>query len=499
MLFNQRIDVNMQSQFNLPEIQNHPDKPMERQLDQSSVAIILCDDLKQLNEIPYEDVLQWRIKDEEAFSDNTIVWSSILPNKRATTVMVCQLSDATTAFDFTEQLSKGLKKRTTLAGEVTIVDLMPTQSFLKLSLRTVLAHNAQMPIFKSESPVEKRIEYIGCYNTEALNLDETLASHHGNALARYLSILPTNHLTPKIYVDEVKTLAKSEDWDFSFYDTKKLQKCGAGAFLAVARASESAGIVKLTYTPEASTEQETMKRLALVGKGVCFDTGGVSLKAPEYMYGMHEDMEGSAVALGIFLMLSRLRVSYDMECWLAIVDNKIDSQAFLPNEVITTVNGTTIAIVDTDAEGRLILADTLALASESKPDLILDYATLTGGSLRAVGTRYATVFTNQDDWLVDLIHSGTTSGERVWPMPMTDDYLEDIKSDVADLKQCNVSGPSDHIHAAKLLQKFVAKETKWVHVDMAASCHKGGLGAVPTDFTGFGVWFTLDLLKQLKF
>jgi len=152
-------------------------------------------------------------------------------------------------------------------------------------------------------------------------------------------------------------------------------------------------------------------------------------------------------------------------------------------------------VIHTDAEGRMVLADTLALASREKPELIIDYATLTGACVMAVTERYSGVFTNRIAANGDLVRVGAQSGERVWPFPMDDDFDEMLKSDVADIKQCSAETEGDHILAARFLQRFVPSEIPWVHVDMSAGQHKGGLAHVPSEITGFGVAFTLELLR----
>ncbi|MDC0535832.1 leucyl aminopeptidase family protein, partial [Francisellaceae bacterium] len=299
---------------------------------------------------------------------------------------------------------------------------------------------------------------------------------------------------PSLYIKFLKKLAAKQNWGYEFYSKKKLASLKANAFLAVARASHEAGIVHLKYKPESNTNG---KRLALVGKGVCYDTGGINVKPDQYMFGMQEDMQGSSVALGTFYMLTQLQVPYEIDCWLAITENNISADCYTPNEVVTASNGLTIEVVHTDAEGRMILADTLVLASKKKPDLLIDYATLTGASIKAVGKKYASVFTTDFDLNSKLIKAGQQSGERVWPFPMTDDYDENIKSDIADIQQCNLQGGPDHIDAARFLSKFVGDSIKWVHVDLAAAMdNKGGLGAIPTASTGFGVWFTKEFLDD---
>jgi leucyl aminopeptidase len=215
------------------------------------------------------------------------------------------------------------------------------------------------------------------------------------------------------------------------------------------------------------------------------------------MHGMHEDMEGSAVALGTLLALTRLKAPFAVDCWLALAQNHIGPRAYKQNDVVTACNGTTIEVMHTDAEGRMVLADTLALAAREKPRLIIDYATLTGTCVYALGTRYSGAFTNRDALVAEIIAAGRESGERVWPFPLDDDFDQALESGIADIKQCTLEGEADHILAARFLKRFVA-DRPWLHIDLSAGNSKGGLAHIPTDVTGFGVRFTLNLLLDRK-
>jgi leucyl aminopeptidase len=276
---------------------------------------------------------------------------------------------------------------------------------------------------------------------------------------------------------------------------KKLQKMGAGAFVAVGQGSEpqDAAIVHLTYSPKGAE-----KHIALVGKGICFDTGGHNLKPAKYMNGMHEDMNGSAVALGILLAATQSKLPIKIDCWLAIAQNHIGPKAYKQNDVVTALNGTTIEIVHTDAEGRMVLADTLTLASRAKPEFILDFATLTGSMATALGDRYSGILGNRPDLLCKAIGAGAAAGERVNAFPFDEDYDEDLDSGIADIKQCTLDGGADHVLATRFLSKFMESDIPWVHVDLSSSNRKGGLGAVASDVNGFGVGFGLELLNRLR-
>lgn len=279
-----------------------------------------------------------------------------------------------------------------------------------------------------------------------------------------------------------------------FFDEAALKRLGAGAFLAVARANShrAAGIVRLRY--RATKRRGALPRLALVGKGICFDTGGINLKPHKSMYSMHEDMQGSAVAVGTLLTLSTLRVPFDIDCWLAISENETGAGAYRPQEVVAAVNGVTIQVAHSDAEGRMALADTLALAAREQPALMIDYATLTGACITALTERYSGIFTNRLDWHPQLQRAGRDSGERVWPFPMDEDFDSDLDSPIADILQCTPDSKGDHILAARFLNRFVPQRTPWIHVDLASGNRNGGLAHVPTDFTGFGVRYTTQLL-----
>ncbi|HEX6928177.1 MAG TPA: leucyl aminopeptidase family protein [Gammaproteobacteria bacterium] len=329
-----------------------------------------------------------------------------------------------------------------------------------------------------------------------LDFTRTIATAEGTNLARWLATVPGNYLTPARYRKYLEALAKDFGWQAEFLDETALKKKKAGAFLAVVQGSEDrdAGILHLAYRPAKARR----KPVALVGKGICFDTGGNNLKTGRHMFGMHGDMQGSAVALGTLIALTRLKADFAVDCWLALAQNHIGPKAYKMNDVVTASDGTTIEIVHTDAEGRMVLADTLALASQAKPSFIMDFATLTGTCVQSLGNRYSGVFTNREELLPDLMSAGRRSGERVWPFPQDRDYDTLLESKVADVKQCLIEGEADHILAGRFLGRFVKNGAPWVHVDLSASEVKGGLAHVPSDFTGFGVRFATEYLLSGK-
>jgi leucyl aminopeptidase len=327
------------------------------------------------------------------------------------------------------------------------------------------------------------------------DLSAVQACAAGNVLARQLTALPPNDLTPAVYRKRIRRLAREEAWEVEEFDFARLQRMGAGAFVAVAQGSseKDAAIVRISYTPK-----RPQGCIALVGKGICFDTGGHNLKPAKYMAGMHEDMNGSAVALGLLLAASRQKLPLRLDVWLAVAQNHLSPEAYKQGDIVKALDGTTIEVVHTDAEGRMVLADTLTLAARGvigQPDLVIDFATLTGDMVVALGTRYCGVFASDAPLGGDAVAAGVASGERVCLFPLDADYESALDSKVADIKQCTLESEADHILAARFLKRFVG-ERPWLHVDLSAARHEDGLGAVASDQTGFGVAWGLEVLRR---
>jgi len=358
----------------------------------------------------------------------------------------------------------------------------------------VVSVNAvELPVRKSRHKAYPLKQIVIHGWKQADDYAETRALVAGSTLARSLTLTPPNELTPAAYREKIKELARQYGWRRDEYDLKKLRKIGAGAFVAVAQGSseEDAAIVHLSYQPK-----DARQHVAVVGKGICFDTGGHNLKPAKYMHGMHEDMNGSAVALGILLAVTEAQLPVRVDCWLALAQNHIGPRAYKQSEVVTALNGTTIEIVHTDAEGRMVLADTLTLASRVKPDFMIDFATLTGSMQVALGDRYSGVIGNDNTWLDKAVQAGHAVGERVCRLPFDEDYEEELESSIADIKQCTLEGEADHVLAARFLARFIEHGVPWVHVDLSSYRRKGGLGAVGSDVNGFGVSLGLQLVRQ---
>ena len=486
-----------------PEIKlkHYPDRPETAQVDKLGNLILAVAEgtSKTWSAFPYADVLRQRLKRGKGKPASTTPLITDLPNDAGTHVSLAAVKPDISPFELLT-LARKLAEPHFTQQPASIALCMPGLN-PALALRVaeaiiaaLLAGAYALPHFKSKKEECRRLNALIIFGLEDKpDFRRTFAEAAGNNLARHLTALPPNELTPTQYRERISVLAKDHGWRMRFLDIKALQRENAGAFLAVCQGSPmpDAGIVHLHYEPKTRSSKPAV---ALVGKGICFDTGGTNLKPSKNMYGMHEDMEGSAVALGALLALSRLQADFPVDCWLALAQNHIGPNAYKQNDVVTASNGVTIEIMHTDAEGRMVLADTLALASKEKPSLIIDYATLTGSCVAALGTRYSGAFTNRNELIPVIMTAGQASGERMWPFPNDADYDADLDSTIADIKQCSLENGPDHIQAARFLDRFVDKDTPWIHIDLASGNHKGGLAHIPTDITAVGVRFTLNLL-----
>jgi leucyl aminopeptidase len=433
------------------------------------------------------------------------------PHAKTLVVAVCL---AKTGSTFERLSAAGKLAKLVLEGEPESIVLCaegvavtPAHAAFHATVAALQAAAFRFESFKSKSKTSNPPARLDLAASKKIaDLDVTLATSAGNNLARWLTALPPNTLDASGYRRLLQDLADHMGLGFKFYGEPQLKRLGAGAFLAVSQgnAMRDAGIAHLTYRRGAhapgvrasSVAASSPAAISLVGKGICFDTGGTNLKPHKSMLDMHTDMEGSAVALGSLYALHALRSPLAVDCWLAITENRIGSRAYKPQDVVTAMNGTTIQVIHTDAEGRMVLADTLNLAATRKPGAIIDYATLTGACVYALTERYSGAFTNRPDARDVIEAAGAASGERVWCFPMDEDFDTDLESTVADIVQCAVEGKGDHIHAARFLSRFVPKGIPWLHLDLAAGTRAGGLAHIGTDITGFGVRYTLELIRR---
>ena len=364
----------------------------------------------------------------------------------------------------------------------------------------IAAHSFALPSAKTKQE-ETAAPDVDVFGESPLDVRRAQATAEATNLARYLTALPPNVLDAPAYRRVLAQLARRHGLTLRWHGEAQLRRLGAGAFLAVSRANprRDAGIAHLSYAPRRSRARGARADIALVGKGILFDTGGTNLKPHRSMLDMHTDMAGSAVALASLVALARVRAPVRAEAWLAITENNIGPDSYRPQEVVRAMNGTTIQVIHSDAEGRMALADTLALASRRRPKAIVDFATLTGACVYALTGRMSGLFATTPDLAARALAASSASGERLWQFPLPEDYDADIESQIADVAQCAVEGAGDHIHAARFLKRFVPDDIPWAHVDLSSATRRGGLAHVPTEITGFGARFALTfVLDYLK-
>lgn len=280
-------------------------------------------------------------------------------------------------------------------------------------------------------------------------------------LARDLVNTPPSEKSPSVLAAKAREVAIADGIGVDVWDASRIEKERFGGLLGVAKGSdEPPAFVVLDYHHGGDGQT-----LALVGKGVTFDSGGLSLKPSASMEDMKSDMTGAAVVLATFSAVARLKLPVNLRGYLAITENMTGGKALKLGDVLTMRNGKTVEILNTDAEGRLILADALSYATEFKPDRMIDLATLTGACIVALGLKTAGLFSADDAEAQRLMNASVATGEKVWRLPLEDDYKDALKSHVADLK--NVGGKwGGAATAARFLQEFVG-ETPWVHLDIA--------------------------------
>ena len=432
--------------------------------------------------------------------------SSALANARQTHAVLGYAKPGCGQFErlsFAGRLLGELATRRPRRIGIVVSDALPDAALWCEALLTA-AWTASVPLpeFRSRPAERWRLQDIVLYGAPPLDVSRIAASARAGNLVRALTALPPNKLDVAAYRRLLQALARRHRLRLRWYSEAQLKRLGAGAFLAVARANaaRTAGIAHLSWRGHGRGASHRVARtpdVALIGKGILFDTGGINLKTHRSMLDMHIDMSGSAVALAALLALVELDAPLRVDAWLAITENNTGPNAYRPQEIVRAANGTTIQVIHSDAEGRMVLADTLALAARSRPALMIDFATLTGACVHALTERYSGVFTNRPKLADALLAAGRDSGERVWNFPLDEDFDSDIESQVADVCQCAVDGKGDHILAARFLQRFVDARP-WVHVDLSAATRRGGLAHVGTEITGFGARWVLELLLSQR-
>ena len=305
---------------------------------------------------------------------------------------------------------------------------------------------------------------------------------------------PANLKRPEAINAYLKNLAKKNQLKYTVFNRKKCEEIGLGAFLSVNQGSAyDAAFTILEY----KTTVKNAKTFGLVGKCVLFDTGGISIKASDNMHYMKSDMGGATAVIGALIYASQMKLPINITAILPITDNAVSENAYLPSDVITAYNSKTIEVLNTDAEGRMTLADGLSYLSKNyKTDVLIDLATLTGSSVRMFGDTCGAMFSNNEKLKNLLIQTGDKTNQRVWNLPLWDIWKDDFKSDVADFKNISMKPIGDCIVAAKFLEEFIEGHPNWAHLDIAGVAF-GNVGyAKDKAATGYGVQLLADLIEN---
>ena len=324
-------------------------------------------------------------------------------------------------------------------------------------------------------------------------ISKALKIAHAQKETLHMVDLPPDRITPEFLADWAKQTGKEYGFDVQVFGRHKAEKEGLHAFLAVGRGSQKEPqFIILQYRPERAS-----KHLGLVGKGVTFDTGGMNIKT-QSMELMKSDMAGAAAVLGAFRLIADLELEIKLTAVIPCVENAVDNTSLLPSEVIQSYSGKSIEIIDTDAEGRLILADALSyLIKNHNPDHVVDLATLTGSSIGTFGYHCAAMFTKDEELSRSLSVIGHQIGEKVWGLPLWEEYQSEMDSEIADIKNYHGKPYAGAITAAKFLEFFTEKHPSWVHLDIAGPSFGNSEFFKTQHATAYGVHLLARLAEEM--
>ena len=368
---------------------------------------------------------------------------------------------------------------------------------LEKILHGVKLKSYSFDIYKSNNKKNKTINLniVGTQTNKSIILRKKLnALLQGVFFARDLVSEPPNVLTTDKYVKRLLSL-KRIGIKIKVYDEKKMKKMGMHSLLGVGKGSLCGSYL---VTMEWNGGKKNQNPLAFVGKGVCFDTGGISLKPARFMEEMKYDMAGSAVVSGLIKSLALRKAKINAVGVVGLVENMPGGNAQRPGDIIKSYCGKTIEVLNTDAEGRLVLADALTFTEKKfKPLSIVDLATLTGAIIVCLGEEYAGLFSNNDNLSEKLFKAGKFVDEKVWRLPLHENYDKLINSKIADVQNINYSGGAGSITAAQFLQRFILNKTPWAHIDIAGMAFsKKAAKLNPGGATGFGVRLLNKFLEE---
>ncbi len=396
--------------------------------------------------------------------------------------------------DFEKENVSKLYVDLNLVNDYKIFDSM--EYLLQSAIEGIFLGNYSFNKYKKEKK-QKKLDLIVLHKNQNLIkkiISETARLIDAVIFTKDLVNEPAISLTPKSFFQRTRNELIKAGIKVTALTKADMQKKKMNAILAVGNGSENPPyLIKIHYRPK----QKPKKKIALVGKGVTYDTGGYSIKPTNGMYEMKADMAGAAAVVGTILAAAKSNLPIELLGFIPAVENMISGKAYRPGDIIKSYSGKTIDVKDTDAEGRIVLSDALTYACESKPEQIIDFATLTGAVAVALGVYRAGVFTNFQELSDKLIDSGEKTYELLWQLPFGKEYEKLIKSDLADVSNL---GPrwGGAITAGKFLEHFVDEKIPWVHIDLAGPALSHDLNNYSKKYnTGFGVRLMYDYLKNL--
>jgi len=403
-------------------------------------------------------------------------------------------------------ISKKVKKVTIVIPEIRN---KKSDDLLKLIAEGALLSNYLFTKYMSDKDIDMPVEDIDLFISDELETKDTNLYKNSISLIKDIEIVvnniyscrdlvndTTNAVNPVTFSELAKEIASKTDIKCTVLEKDDIEKRGMGLLLAVNKGSEiPPRIVILEYNGDSKNK----KLFGLAGKGITFDSGGMDLKPPASMETMRCDMAGAAAVLFAMKSLAELKVKKNIAAVIPLTENMLSNNAFRPGDILIAANGLSVEVGNTDAEGRLILADALSLMiKEIKPDVIVDIATLTGSCVATFGETVAAYLSN-DEKISDALKSASErTGEKIWRLPFFDDYDDRLKSDIADLNNVSSEKNAGAIVGALFLKKFIDKTT-WAHIDIAGTAwYSKARGYNPKSATGFGVRLLVDLIKNWK-
>lgn len=470
---------------------------------------IVEEDLKnQLEKIDFiidPKLLQEKINQKKFKGEKGKILNFDFFDQRLQTLMIIGLGESTNinSNDIKNSLADVIRKSADKEEKISILfpwELINSQEEIQSfgeSARLSAYKDNRFNSKKDDKKVLKEIEFLNLNKFKNINFNETEYICEGVELARRLVAAPPNSLTPLEMSRQASMIAQDHGLEIKILEKNECEDLGMGAYLAVAKGSDlEPKFIHLTLKSKSPVKE----KIALVGKGLTFDSGGYNLKVGASQIEMMKyDMGGSAAVLGAAKALGAIKPDgLEIHFIVAACENMINGSAVHPGDVIKASNGKTIEINNTDAEGRLTLADALTYASNLKPDSIIDLATLTGAIVVALGNDVAGFWTNNNMLAEDLKTASSQAGEALWQMPLQKSYKDGLKSHIADMKN---TGPraGGSITAALFLEEFFDRNIKWAHIDIAGTCWTDkNKGIHPSGATGYGVKTLVQWIKNKR-